>query len=461
MNSTKEIRDLEEENERLKQENKLLKEEKDKILEEKDKILEQKKQLEKEFEEFKAKHTITVENLQKALKIKPDKKTTGKSVGAQDGHKGYSRHIPERIDFIKPLIPFRCPDCNSKLEGETQDIRERYVTDIELISKTHTTKFEIHRKYCKNCKKLVESPVPNTLPRAKYGLNIMLLVMYLHTGLRMPGNKVSEYFMNLYSLKIGEGEIAMILTQLKRAYQGYYDMLENIMRTARIKHTDSTSWRINGKSYYAWVFVTAGVVLYKICKRNNANAPLKVFGRTQKGMILVVDRFSACLALAKKAGFLLQLCWSHILQDSKELARGFGKEGKFVHKELKRIFAMAKDLDHKGKQEHVEQLQAEIFMLTQKKYKSSTIRKFVHNLYFRDRENLFRFVTNPDVDPTNNISERELRALVLIRKISNGSRSIKGAEITQTLLSVIQTMRMKKENILLGLQQILAKPSFH
>lgn len=447
--------------ERLEKENERLKREIEKVRHEKDKILEEKKKLEQEFEEFKAKHTITVENLRKALKIKADKKKSVKSVGAQNGHKGYSRHIPERIDIIKALIPVRCPNCNSKLEGETQDIRERYVTDIELISKTHTTKFEIHRKYCKKCKKLVELPVPNALPRAKYGLNIMLLVMYLHIGLRMPGNKVCEYFMNLYSLKIGEGEIVMILTQLKKAYHKYYDMLETMMRSARVKHTDSTSWRINGKSYYAWVFVATGIVLYRITRRNNANAPLKVFGRKQKGMILVIDRFSACLALAKKAGFLLQLCWSHILQDSKELMKGFGKEGKFVHKELKRIFTMAKNLDHKGKQEHVEQLQAEIFLLTQKKYKSSTIRRFVNNLYFRDKENLFRFVTNPDVDPTNNISERELRTLVLIRKISNGSRSINGAEITQTLLSIIQTMRMKKENVLIGLRQILTKPSLH
>ncbi|OIO62204.1 hypothetical protein AUJ69_03370 [Candidatus Woesearchaeota archaeon CG1_02_47_18] len=69
------------------------------------------------------------------------------------------------------------------------------------------------------------------------------------------------------------------------------------------------------------------------------------------------------------------------------------------------------------------------------------------------------FVTDPGIDPTNNISERELRELVIIRKISNGSRSVRGANATAMLLSVIQTLRLNKQNVLLGLQEILSSTS--
>ena len=79
-------------------------------------------------------------------------------------------------------------------------------------------------------------------------------------------------------------------------------------------------------------------------------------------------------------------------------------------------------------------------------------------MYYRDVDNLFRFVTDPDVDPTNNISERELRALVIIRKISFGSGSQRGANTTAMLLSIIQTLRFNKKNVLLGLQEILNNP---
>lgn len=427
------------------------------IVAEKEKIVEEKEKIMKEFEEFKAKHKTTVAHLQKAMNIRPDKSTRKKKLGAPVGHKGYTRRIPERIDFIKVLNPCRCPDCKTPL-GATQEVRFRYVTDIKLISKTKTTKYAIHRKYCIKCKKIVEQSVPNALPYARFGINIMLLVMYLRLGLRLPTNKVCEYFLTLYNLSISNGEITHILKQLAREFGPYYKHLLKVIKLARVKHSDTTSWRIDGKNYHAWVFVAVGVVLYHVSKRNNHKVALKLLGRKQKGMVLVVDRHSAFRTLAEKAGFLLQLCWSHILQDAKELKRGFGREGAYVLRELKNIYELAKGLEGKGTPEQVQQLQAMILELTQRHYKSTTIRRFVNNLWTRDIENLFRFVTDSEIDPTNNISERELRALVIIRKISNGSRSKTGAHLTTTLLSIIQTLRLKNQNVLKGLKDILNNP---
>ena len=282
--------------------------------------------------------------------------------------------------------------------------------------------------------------------------------MYLRLGLRLPGNKVCEYFRDVHDLKISEAEFVVILKQLVVAFGDYYSSLEKLVKLARVKHSDTTSWRINGRNYVAWVFIACGIVLYKIRKSNNHKVGLSVLGK-QKGNVLVVDRHCAYRLLAKKAGFLLQLCWSHILEDTKQLAENFGAEGKYVHRKMKEIYSLAKGLNHKGNYEMVEQLKAEIFQLTLRHYKHSTIRKFVNNLYYRDGNDLFRFVTDPEIDPTNNISERELRALVIIRKISNGSRSVRGANATAMLLSMIQTLRFKKENVLQGLHEILKNPS--
>ena len=451
--------DLQKENERLHEEIKKLKEENRRITFEKDWIASEKEKIEKEFEEFKAKHAMTVTNLRKALNIKANKKTKLKPLGAPKGHKAYTRLIPQRIDQIKALIPKRCPDCNTKLSDKTVEVRARHVTDIKLTLKTTNTRYEIHRKYCPKCKKIVEPDVPNVLPHARFGLCLMLLVMYLKLGLRMPCNKIKEYFMTLYDLKMSEAEVIVILRQLATAFGDYYAHLEKIVKLARVKHTDSTGWRVDGRNYFAWVFIAAGVVLYKIRKRNNHKVALTVFGKKQKNNVLVVDRHSAFRTLAGKIGFLLQLCWSHILEDSRELAENFGSEGKYVHKRLKAIYALAKGLEHKGTEEQVQQLKGEIFELTLRRYRHLTVGKFIRNLYHRDGENLFRFVTDPEIDPTNNISERELRALVIIRKISNGSRSRRGANATAMLLSVIQTLRFKRENVLQGLLRILNNTS--
>lgn len=431
---------LEQENEELKEENKKLKEQIRKIKE--------------EFEEYKSMHTQTVDELRKALNIKPDIKSKPKPLGAQKDHAAYVRKIPERVDSVKALNLTKCPHCKTRL-GDKQAARSRYVTDVKITSVAKTTRYDIGRYYCPCCKKLVEPEVPNVLPHAKFGLNLMLLVMYLRLGLRLPVDKIKSYFMDIYQLHISKGEIICITKQLVLAFGDYYGWLEKVVKFSRVKHTDTTSWRINGKNYYAWVFVAFGVVLYKIRKHNNTKSAITVLGNKQNGMTLVIDRFSALRALAKKAGFYVQYCWAHILDDSKGLAKNFGAEGKYVHKKIKEIYEVSSSFTHCGNEQMVEQFKAMVFKLTLRHYKHHTVRKFVNNLYYRDIEHLFLFVTDKYVDSTNNISERELRHLVIIRKISNGSRSTCGANAMAMLLSIIQTLRFNKCNILKGLSGIL------
>jgi transposase len=59
------------------------------------------------------------------------------------------------------------------------------------------------------------------------------------------------------------------------------------------------------------------------------------------------------------------------------------------------------------------------------------------------RRNLFVFVTNRDLAATNNESERSLRPCVTFRKITNGFRTVWGAELYADIRSVIETARRR------------------
>lgn len=426
---------------------------------EKDKIVKKFEKVKKEFEEFKAKYSIAVTNLRRALNIKANSRNVSKPLGAPKGHVAYSRHVNERIDHVKALIPQECPACHGPLTGKTIEIRHRFVTGLKLIWRTETTRYDIHRKRCKQCNKIVEKDVPNVLPHCQFDLNIMLLTMYLKLGLRLSCTKVCEYFLTLHNLPMSPATVTNTLKLLANEFGDYYSHLEKIVKLARVKHTDSTSWRVKGNNYFLWVFIAYGIVLYKIRKRNNSKSALTVFGTKQKGNTLVIDRYSALRALAEKAGFILQFCWSHITDDSKKLAENFGAEGQYVHRNLKEIFAKAKSFEHKGTSEIVEQFKGEVFHLTTRHYKHSTVRRFVNNLYYRDVDSLFIFVTDPEVDSTNNISERELREPVIQRTTTHGSSSQRGANAMAMLLSVIQTLKLNKKNVLQGLQEIINNPS--
>src|SRR3989344_2142276 len=457
MNDEKEIKKLRKEKELLRQELEKTLEEKDKILVEKEKqeIEEKLKKTQKEFEEFKLKHAGTVEELKKAMRLKPNLAVRKSGLGAQSGHKAYTRKIPERIDSIKELKERHCHACGEQLPDEDQEVRSRYVTDIHFVAKVRTTRYNIHRKYCKKCGKIVEPEAPNVLPHARLGLNLMLFIMYLRIGMRLPINKIQEFLQTIFNIHLSQGELILISHQLALAFGPYYKNLERLLKLARVKHSDTTSWRTEAKNYTAWVFITCGAVLYKITRRGKAEIPLKLFGKQQQGNTLVGDRHSVFRSLAEKAGFTLQFCWSHILADSKGLAKNFGKEGRYAHRKLKQIYADAKSLDHQGTEAQVQRLKERITALARKRYAHSTVRKWVKNLAARDLEGLFLFVTDTSIDHTNNLSERKLRTLVVHRKTSHGSRSIAGAETLAILYSVIETLKHQNRPIFSGIKQIL------
>ena len=94
-------------------------------------------------------------------------------------------------------------------------------------------------------------------------------------------------------------------------------------------------------------------------------------------------------------------------------------------------------------------------MIVEKRYKHSEVRKFVKSVCKIHRENLFKFITNLEIESTNNRAERGIRKAVVIRKISNGSRSRKGADILGILLSVVETLKLQGKNPLKEMQNII------
>ena len=102
--------------------------------------------LEEEIKLLREELKQTKEALQKALKrieeleeiikektkpsfVKEDVKEEPKKTGQKEGHVGYSRHIPERIDEIKEHKLNACSICGEQV-SDTQESRERIVEDI-------------------------------------------------------------------------------------------------------------------------------------------------------------------------------------------------------------------------------------------------------------------------------------------------------------------------------------------
>jgi transposase/transposase-like protein len=402
------------------------------------------KALLKEVEDLKG----IVKEKKKPYFVKDDIKEEPKKSGQEQGHKGYSRHTPERIDEVKEHKLDVCPDCGGPV-SDTQEIRERVIEDIEQ-PRTKNTKHLIHRCYCPNCDKLVEPVINDALPNSRFGLKLMLLVLILKLDSRIPSNKVTSLLSSIFGIRISDGEIYGILNQLNKAFGDYYDKLVQKIKEALVKHIDETSWRINGKNNWLWIFINNEVALYVVNQKRSSKVPVNVLGN-QEDKFAVTDRHSAYNILVEETGILQQVCWAHLLRNTKELAK-YHPEAKYVHKRMRYIYRKAKD----GKTSK-EMLLHWIDLIHERArgFRSMNTKKFVRSICINHREDLFRFVDNPEIESTNNKAERGLRHAVVIRKISNGSRSLNGAETTARLLSVLQTAKLQNDNPMNFLSNLL------
>jgi transposase len=369
-----------------------------------------------------------------------------KKIGAQIGHQKQIRAKNEEFDKTIFVNIDHCPECGSRELSNIQEVRERYVEDIPpqhpLI-----TRYMIERRYCRTCKRMIEGEVTDALPHARIGLNTMFIVVWLKVGLRLTVSAIPQVLKKICNLTLSEGEVIKICDLISEALGPYYDELISEVRTAEARYMDETSWRENGKTTWMWAFVVKGVTLYKIAHSRGHEVPLEILGPNPTG-VDIHDRWAPYNVLAQKTGNRpQQLCWFHILGDTKEFAQTYGEEGKQLHLDMKRIFKKANDFNHKGTIEDVEHLEKEVESALNRNFVSMKCKKFARKI-LKDRDKLFIFVTNPEVDGTNNRAERAVRPNVVLRKVSGGTKSPKGTKNIEVLASAIQTCRMNGTDLI-------------
>jgi transposase len=403
-----------------------------------------------EFEEYRKRHPETVgvkHGKAYALRTPAEPRKSGGKPGAQWGHPPHRRPRPDRIDRQVPLPLTACPECRGHELSNVQETRERVVEDLPL-PRVEATAYTVERRYCRTCRRLVESKVPGVLSGAQLGLRLMHVIVQLRVQHRLPIEQIPPVLETLYSLKVSEGEVHSVLAQMAEAYTPVFEGFREEMRAAPAKCMDETPWYVDGKSSYLWVAATDRAVIYRVAPTRSHGEALELLGPNPRG-VLTHDRFSAYETVARKTDLAQQLCWFHLLGDSKELEDFLGEEGKSIHAVMKKVWESTKKVAGKGTVEDVEQLwEALEGGLKNRQGAGTSVRgeHFVTEV-LSQRAWLFEFVLNPAVEGTNNRAERALRPMVVARKISGGSRSWRGGKVFEILASVVQTLRLRGQDL--------------
>jgi len=372
-------------------------------------------------------------------KEREPKEPSGK-LGAEKGHSKWVREQPEPAKTVEHKLD-ACPHCNHKLKKPFK-IERRVIEEIPKPQPIQVTEHLISHYECPHCHKNVRSKTG--LPKGMFGHNAETLTVLFHFEDRLPLRKTVTALQR-QGLNMTNVCVHNISKRTAQALTPEYQKQILLLRTSSVVYADETEIKINGKTYWLWDFVGEKQTIYVIRKQRNESVTKEILGNDYTG-IMSSDGHTAY----RKIGSAQQRCWAHIIRESKELNNNYSLY-KCHHTNLCNIFKKIKRIRANPPPL---QKRLELKKLLEKRTTEITDALDGHNEYhtfavkLRNAiPSLFTCIIHLFVEPTNNIAERALRELIVIRKIIGGLRRENGARTMETIASMLATWKQQGKPI--------------
>ncbi|MEJ0046781.1 MAG: IS66 family transposase [Rhodospirillales bacterium] len=378
-----------------------------------------------------------------------------KAMRQQRGRPGVGRALTEHPDRLVEARLDICPHCDSAFPAAAQTPQAVY-DRIELPPiRPDVTRVHLFGGRCTCCGKRAVAAAPAGLrPGSPFGRSIEALVVYLHYVQAIGLERLRLVMRDVFGLSISEGALVNIMARAKPRLEAEGERIAQAVRGARVVHSDETSARVAGRNWWEWVFVTGEAALHLIRPSRGAGVPHEVFGDVRPG-VWVSDAYGSQRGHAER----WQMCLAHLLRDTQyAIDCGDTVFSQPFKKLLLRAVIIGRrrhSVDDAVRARWRDDLDRRLDRIMAAAPTGYADRK-LHRRITRQRAALFTFVTDLEVPPTNNISERQLRPSVIFRKVTNGFRSAWGAETYAAFRSLVSTAKLKEKNILTAIQHALA-----
>jgi transposase len=391
---------------------------------------------------------------------------TGRKQGAQPGHVGHGRALfpIERVTEVVNHWPERC-GCGHVFgddEREPSGAPARHqVAELPPLA-VEISEHRLRRVCCPECGHTVRAELPAGVPRGCFGPKLEAAIASLTVRNRLSRRQLVELMQELFGCPIAIGTIDAILTRTGETLAPVYEELLEQTRTAGALNIDETGWYLSGEPRTLWGAFSKQTAVLRIAPDRGKQHLRGLIGDGFAGVV-GSDRFSAYNSLEPERR---QVCWSHLRRDFSfhaDLGSGpqerFGLDGLEVTWNVFHAWKQfQQDGDRVALRRRVEQIKDQMWPLlewgsTGKRRRH--VRALAKNL-LKLWPALWTFADIPDVEPTNNAAERGLRAAVIYRKLSLGSRSQGGERTIERLLSVDQTCRLQRRSLYGYLSELLA-----
>lgn len=400
-------------------------------------------------------------------------RTAKKSVrkpGKQPGGKGFGRNKPLKVERIVAHYPDLCSACNENLkESNYHRYMGHYVLELEVTESGFAVETQLHHYYratcsCGHCtharpgqgKSSVVEGRSKNLQLTEYvlvGSVLATFIASLGVRYRMSRSKIQEFLFDWVQTELSIGTIDRCIREVGIACVPVVEELVEQLQSAEILHLDETHWTEGGKLYWLWVAITTKTAVFNIGSRRKEELSSLV---TEKFMgWLISDGYGAYRSYPKR-----QRCLAHLIRKAIAITGAVNPKiaviGQWLLDDLRELITKIantgeKEIPKAGK------LLARLSRVCHFAKKADHIKlRALAKEILNDWDAVVAFVNHPELPPTNNEAERALRHAVIARRIGYGTRTSEGSLAYSSLLTVIETCRLRELNPWIYLAQVLA-----
>ena len=411
------------------------------------------------------------DGLKKPPRVRSQREPSNKPSGGQKGHKGETLRQVAEPDSVVDHFPSSCTACGVAVTpAMSSGHNARQVFDLPEPRPLVVTEHRAHNCVCAGCGARTQASFPDGVKApVQYGPRIAALVIYLLHYQLLPEDRLAELMADLFGVRLVAATIARMSRTCAARLQDFAETVCDLVASAAVKHMDETGFRIGGKTQWLHVACTAWLTFYRVCARRGSLLA-NVVG------IVVHDHWKPYYTMPN---VLHALCNAHHLRELKALI-DIEKEdwARKMHRLLRRAchaVNLARERESVLKprliacfERRYDAIVAEglAFHEAQSPLRPATDtqgrnrrgrkpRRTGHNLLLRlasRKQDVLRFLNDPDVPFTNNQAERDGRMMKVKQKISGGFRSLQGAKDFAIVRSFISTAKKQGWNVI----QVLA-----
>jgi hypothetical protein len=427
-----------------------------------------------------------------------DDESLKRNPGKQPGAPGFGRSQKLPITHVEEHRCNQCSACNANPEDREKPYTGFYTLDVKfgdtntpgiLLTNTHHIYYSA---VCPDCG-LENRSEPRRATDDKndwknvgltewrlIGPSLAALIVYLSNSMRISKRLIRLYFHEVFGLDLSIGSIqksliesaralapveAQIVQSLIEGIDPSFDEhsandVENRPDKKTVLYADETSHPQSGDLYWLWIFMTATTALYKVGKRSRL-----IFDE-----LVDLSGFSSWLmsdgyGVYRNYPYRLR-CWAHLIRKAKGLSESYtasvskdGQQMLTLIEQLMKAIYQAREGTDEGRQsikpQHKETLEKIRLLCTAMSDAPHKKTRELGREFLNDWDAIFRVLEYPVWPLTNNTAERGLRHWVILRRITQGTRSRQGSQALAIFASVITTCRLRNSSPLLYIRDVI------